>query len=230
MPLRFLRPGFTPSPLDYREAWAQQRRLHDELLEDPATADTVLLLEHPPTYTAGRRTQDSDRPQDGTPVIDVDRGGLLTWHGPGQLVAYPIVRLADSGAIRAYVTALEAAVIDTLAELGITGERVDGRAGVWVLTPGEPDRKIAAIGIHVERGVTMHGLALNVSNDLAPYEVIVPCGITDAGVTTVTELVGGQHTPASVAPLLERHLLAHLTPQLAVSPLPVPATAGASRA
>jgi len=213
-----------PQPIDYREAWTLQRTLHDEVLADPADPGHVLLLEHPPTYTAGRRTQDSDRPLDGTPVIDVDRGGLLTWHGPGQLVAYPIVRLADPGAVRAYVGALEQAIIDTLAELGITGTRVEGRAGVWVLTPGEPDRKIAAIGIHVERGVTMHGLALNVCNELAPYEVIVPCGITDAGVTTVTGLVGGEHTPASVSPILERHLRTHLEPQLA----PVPATAGAA--
>lgn len=215
MPLIVSEPGFSPQPLDYVAAWELQRQLHASVVAGPSAVGHLLLLEHPPTYTAGRRTTDADRPVDGTPVIDVDRGGLLTWHGPGQLIAYPIARLADPMAIRDYVFRLEAALIETLAAFGIEGVRVDGRAGVWVLTPGEADRKIAAIGIHVEDGVTMHGVALNVSNALEPYDVIVPCGITDAGVTTMNLLTGGTHTPASVAPTLLSALNQQLEPALA---------------
>lgn len=218
--------GFSPELVDYRTAWELQRTLHARVTQDRSQA-RLLLLEHTPTYTAGRRTTDADRPTDGTPVVDVDRGGLITWHGPGQLVAYPIARLADPMAIKDYVFRLEEAILDTLEHFGVSATRVEGRAGVWVITPGEQDRKIAAIGIHVEHGVTMHGLALNVSNSLEPYRVIVPCGISDAGVTTLTAQTGQDLTPQIVAPVLEAALLRHLTPALSTSHTTAPHPEGA---
>lgn len=209
--------GYDPEFVQYQSAWDLQRALHARVTRDPSEA-TLLLLEHTPTYTAGRRTTAADRPTDGTPVVDVDRGGLITWHGPGQLVAYPIARLADPMAIKDYVFRLEEAILDTLEHFGVSASRVEGRAGVWVLTPGQQDQKIAAIGIHVEHGVTMHGLALNVSNSLEPYRVIIPCGISDAGVTTLQAETGKELTPQSVAPVLEEALLRRLAPALDTSP------------
>lgn len=218
--------GFSPELVDYLTAWELQRTLHSRVVEDPSSA-RLLLLEHTPTYTAGRRTTDADRPTDGTPVVDVDRGGLITWHGPGQLVAYPIARLVDPMAIKDYVFRLEEAILDTLEHFGVSATRVEGRAGVWVITPGQQDRKIAAIGIHVEHGVTMHGLALNVSNSLEPYNVIIPCGISDAGVTTLQAESGRALTPRSVAPVLEAALLHHLAPALSTSLTTAPHPEGA---
>jgi lipoyl(octanoyl) transferase len=201
--------GYAPHEVDYEDALAHQRRLHATVVDHPTDAH-LLLLEHAAVYTAGRRTGDAERPKDGTPVIDVDRGGLITWHGPGQLVAYPILPLADVTAVKDYVGRLEQAVIDTVAHFGVPGVRVPGRAGVWVLEPGRPDRKIAAIGIHVDHGVTMHGVALNVDNDLAPYRNIIPCGIADADVTTLAKETGTDVQVTDVSPVFEEKLREHL--------------------
>lgn len=199
--------------IPYEEAIAEQRRLHAQVVRG-AVPDTVMLLEHPSVYTAGKRTSADERPDDGTPVIDVDRGGKLTWHGPGQLVGYPIVRLAEPIDVVLYVRTLEAALIAVLAQLGVTGRRVEGRSGVWVGEPGA-ENKVAAIGIRVADGVTMHGFALNCSNDLSAYEHIVACGIRDAGVTTISHQLGHAVTPADVAPVVRAQLTAALSVQVA---------------
>ncbi len=206
--LVFVHAGFGERAVPYEEAWELQRRTHARRVNDEIP-DTVLLLEHPPVYTAGKRTQAIDRPigDPGAPVIDVDRGGKITWHGPGQLVAYPIVRLRDPVDVVAYVRSLEQALIAVCADLGLKTTQVDGRSGVWVPdVPDVPDRKIAAIGIRVSRGVTMHGLELNCDCDLAWFGRIVPCGISDAGVTSLTRELGRQVTVAETLPLVERHL------------------------
>ena len=188
--------------VDYEEAWARQREVHARVVEGTGP-DTLLLLEHPPVYTAGKRTEPHERPFDGTPVIDVDRGGKITWHGPGQLVGYPIVRLPDPVDVVAHVRRMEQALIDVCAGLGLPTGRVEGRSGVWVAADDRgPDRKIAAIGVRVARGVTMHGFALNCSNSLDAYERIVACGIRDAGVTTISRVLGRTVTPQEVAPLV----------------------------
>jgi lipoyl(octanoyl) transferase len=167
----------------------------------------VLLLEHPSVYTAGKRTEPWERPLDGTPVIDVDRGGKITWHGPGQLVGYPIVKLSDPIDVVAYVRRLEGVLIDVCAELGVAAGRVDGRSGAWVLADDRgPDRKIGAIGIRVARGVTLHGFALNCDPDLHFFDTFVPCGITDAGVTSLAKELGRDVTVAQVLPIVEAHL------------------------
>jgi lipoyl(octanoyl) transferase len=197
-----LRPGV----VDYREAWDEQRRLHDAVVagEQP---DTILLLEHPSVFTAGKRTEPADRPWDGTPVVDVDRGGKITWHGPGQLVGYPIVRLSDPIDVVAYVRRTEQLLIDVCAEFGLATERVEGRSGAWVRADGRgPDRKVAAIGIRVARGVTQHGFAVNCDCDLANFDRFVPCGIRDAGVTSLSAELGRPVTVADVLPVVERHL------------------------
>lgn len=173
----------------FREAWRLQREIHDAVVAGDMP-DTLILLEHESVYTAGRRTQPEDRPLDGTPVVDVDRGGRITWHGPGQLVGYPIVHLPEPMDVVGYVRRLEELLILTCARFGVTGQRVTGRSGVWV--PHEPERKIAAIGVRVARGVAMHGFALNVNCDLSAYDRIVPCGISDAGVTSLQQEVGGE--------------------------------------
>lgn len=172
--------------LDYESAWQLQRELADARVA--GGPDTLLLLEHPPVYTAGRRTEAQERPVNGTPVIDTDRGGKITWHGPGQLVGYPIVGLAEPLDVVQYVRRLEEALISVCAGLGLDTGRVEGRSGVWV--PGHPARKIAAIGVRVARATTLHGFALNCSCDLAAYATIVPCGITDAGVTSLSMELG----------------------------------------
>ncbi|HEV7961014.1 MAG TPA: lipoyl(octanoyl) transferase LipB [Actinoplanes sp.] len=200
--LTVLRPGV----VDYREAWDEQRRLHDAVVagEQP---DTILLLEHPSVFTAGKRTEPADRPWDGTPVVDVDRGGKITWHGPGQLVGYPIVRLSDPIDVVAYVRRTEQLLIDVCAEFGLATERVEGRSGAWVRADGRgPDRKVAAIGIRVARGVTQHGFAVNCDCDLANFDRFVPCGIRDAGVTSLSAELGRPVTVADVLPVVERHL------------------------
>ncbi len=194
-------------PTDYLEAWDRQRAVHAEVVD--GRPGRVLLLEHSPVYTAGKRTEPHERPTDGTPVIEVDRGGKITFHGPGQLVGYPIVRLPDHVLVVDYVRRLEEALIAVCRDLGVTTARVPGRSGVWLQADpatGRPERKIAAIGIRVSRGVTMHGFALNCDVDLAWYERFVPCGIADAGVTTLSEELGRDVTVAEVLPLVEQHL------------------------
>ncbi|HEY9307946.1 MAG TPA: lipoyl(octanoyl) transferase LipB, partial [Microbacterium sp.] len=173
-----------------------QRAVHRAVVRGERP-DTVLLLEHPSVYTAGKRTAPDERPTDGTPVIDVDRGGKITWHGPGQLVGYPILRLPEPIDVVGYVRRLEGILIDVLADIGLETRRVDGRSGVWIGPPGF-ENKIAAIGIRVESGVTMHGFALNASNELDAYERIVACGIRDAGVTTISRELGRTVTPADL--------------------------------
>ncbi|MCC3293768.1 lipoyl(octanoyl) transferase LipB [Arthrobacter sp. zg-Y411] len=211
MALEFTRVGLAPHYVDYLAGWDLQRQLHRAVLEDNAP-NRVLLLEHHPVYTAGRRTESHERPFDGTPVVNVDRGGKLTWHGPGQLVGYPILKLADPAHIRAYVDALEAAVIAVLRDYGLAGTRIEGRSGVWLPGDGQPfgvpDRKIAAVGIRVDHGVTMHGFSLNCSNDLAPYSQIIACGITDAGTTSISAETGRTVTPADVVARVEEELTA----------------------
>lgn len=192
--------------LDYQAAWDEQRRLHEAVVAGEQ-GDTVLLLEHPSVYTAGKRTEPWDRPMDGTPVVDVDRGGKITWHGPGQLVGYPIVRLPDPVDVVAYVRRTEQLLIDVCAEFGLAAGRVEGRSGVWVPEDDRgPARKVAAIGIRVARGVTLHGFSVNCDCDLGFFDRIVPCGIRDAGVTSLTAELGQPITVADVLPVVERHL------------------------
>jgi lipoyl(octanoyl) transferase len=203
--------------IDYLAAWELQRQVHAEVVER-TRPDTVLMLEHPPTYTAGKRTDDHERPADpgGAPVIDVDRGGKITFHGPGQLVAYPIVRLPDHVKVVDFVRRLEEAMIRTCADLGVTTARVPGRSGVWLQADTasdsrrRPERKIAAIGLRVSKGVTMHGVAMNCDVDMAWYDRFVPCGISDAGVTSLALELGHDVTVAETSPILERHLRTYL--------------------
>ena len=197
-----------PGLVDYRAAWAEQRRLHDAVVAGDQP-DTILLLEHPSVFTAGKRTEPADRPFDGTPVVDVDRGGKITWHGPGQLVGYPLLRLPDPVDVVAYGRRTEQLLIDVCAEFGVATDRVEGRSGAWVRADDRgPDRKIAAIGIRVARGVTQHGFALNCDCDLTAYDRIVPCGIRDAGVTSISAELGRDVTVDEVLPLVESRLSA----------------------
>ncbi|MEU4098034.1 lipoyl(octanoyl) transferase LipB [Streptomyces sp. NPDC026673] len=244
--LRFVHLGFGEDAVEYLEAWEEQRRVHAARFADEIP-DTCLLLEHPPVYTAGRRTEDSERPLDGTPVVDVDRGGKITWHGPGQLVGYPILKLPRPVDVVAHVRRLEEALINACAEFGLETTRIEGRSGVWVL--GDPiedrppvipgltldfdprlqdeefdprlsgpeyapsnagqrreDRKLAAIGIRVAKGVTMHGFAMNCNPDNTWFDRIVPCGIRDAGVASLSNELGREITVAEVLPVVEKHL------------------------
>lgn len=189
--------GFAPDYVEYVQGWELQRRTHDAVVSSESP-NTLILLEHASVYTAGKRTEPAERPNDGSPVIDVDRGGKITWHGPGQLVGYPIMRLADPVDVVAYVRRLETMIIAALSEVGVTGTTVRGRSGVWLTDNGRQD-KIAAIGVRVERGVTMHGFAINVSNTLDGFSHIIPCGIRDAGVTTIHRETGVTLTPAAFA-------------------------------
>ncbi|MGI5352031.1 lipoyl(octanoyl) transferase LipB [Streptomyces sp. CA-250714] len=250
--LRFVHLGFGDNAVDYLDAWQEQKRVHAARFADEIP-DTCLLLEHPPVYTAGRRTEDSERPLDGTPVVDVDRGGKITWHGPGQLVGYPILKLPRPVDVVAHVRRLEEAMIRACADLGLETTRVEGRSGVWVLgdTVEKPagkhsagdgasglaldfdprlnqedydprlmgpeyapsnagqrgeDRKLAQIGIRVAKGVTMHGFALNCNPDTTGFDRIVPCGIRDAGVTSLSQELGRNVPVSEVLPLMEKHL------------------------
>ena len=198
--------GLGSSLVPYDQAWDLQRDLHAARAEDRAP-DTVLLLEHEPVFTAGKRTQPEERPLDGTPVVDVDRGGKITFHGPGQLVGYPIVALPGHVYVVDYVRRLEEALIATCADLGVSAGRVRGRSGVWL--PADDtrrERKIAALGIRVSRGVTMHGFAINCDIDLAWFDRIVPCGISDADVTSLSAELGRQVRVTEVADVIEPHL------------------------
>ena len=199
-------PGLVP----YLDGWQLQREGHAAVAA--GAPGRLLLLQHEAVYTAGRRTHRDDRPTDGTPVVDVDRGGRITWHGPGQLVGYPLVRLRDPIDVVAHVRRLEQALMDVCGELGLATERVEGRSGVWVrgdrsTGPRGPDRKVAAIGIRVARGVTMHGFALNCDCDLSWAEPIVPCGIDDAGVTSLSAELGRPVTVTDVMDQVQRAVL-----------------------
>lgn len=188
--------GLAPDLVPYLDGWALQREVHAAVVARDRP-DTLLLMEHESVYTAGARTARHERPTDGTPVVDVDRGGKITWHGPGQLVGYPIVRLPEPVDVVAHVRMLEEVLIGVLRGYGVAGHRVEGRSGVWVRRPLSED-KVAAIGVRVQRGVTMHGFALNCDNSLAAFSRIVPCGISDAGVTTLSEAAGAHLSPADV--------------------------------
>ncbi len=202
----FVVAGLSANSVPYVEALELQRATHRSVVDGTAP-DTVILLEHPSVYTAGKRTEDVERPSDGTPVIDVDRGGKITWHGPGQLVGYPIVRLPDPIDVVGYVRLLEGVIIDALAELGLDAGRVAGRSGVW-MSHDQPvgAEKIAAIGIRVAEGVAMHGFSLNCNNSFEAYSRIIACGILDAGVTSISRELGRDISPTDVVPLITRHL------------------------
>lgn len=204
--------------VDYTEAWEWQQRLHEERVEG-IRPDSILLLEHPSVYTAGKQTRPEDRPTDGTPVIEVDRGGRITWHGPGQLVGYPIVKLAEPLKVARYVRALESLLIAVCAKLGVATIQVPGRSGVWVDADARgPQRKVAALGLRVRRGVTMHGFALNCDPDLSAFDAIVPCGLNDVGVTSLSRELGRHVSVAEATELIEALLDDHLLPILASRP------------
>ncbi len=212
-PLEFVELGL----IDYQDAWQRQRELAASRAAGTGP-DTVLLLEHPDVYTAGRRTRPEDRPTDGAPVIDVDRGGRITWHGPGQLVGYPIVMLAQPMDVVGYVRLLEQVLIDSCSEFGVPTGRVPGRSGVWLAaTCGRPERKIAAIGVRVASGVTMHGFALNCTADLTAFDRIVPCGIPDAGVTSLSAELGRAVTVGDALPVVSNHLRQGLNGQVQIT-------------
>ncbi|WP_243712944.1 lipoyl(octanoyl) transferase LipB [Actinomadura sp. 6K520] len=199
--------GFGTAAVPYADGWELQKRTH-ALRVDDAIPDTVLLMEHEPVYTAGKRTGALDRPlgDPGAPVVDVDRGGKITWHGPGQLTGYPIVRLDAPKDVVGYVRLLERMMMDVCAELGLETVTVEGHSGLWV--PGSPNRKIGSIGIRVARGVAMHGFMLNCDNDLGWFDKIVPCGIRDVGSTSLSRELGRDVPVAEVVPMVERHLAA----------------------
>ena len=190
--------------VDYLSAWKLQKQIHQDVV-NLQTENTLLLLEHPSVYTAGRRTEILDRPLDDTPVIDVDRGGKITWHGPGQLVGYPIVKLKNSTDVVGFVRELETALISVCAEFGVKADRYCERSGVWV-RDDKSDRKIAAIGLRVAKGVTMHGFALNVNPDLSAYEKIIPCGISGAKVTSLSAELGSEITINEALPVIKKHI------------------------
>ncbi len=198
-----------PGIVDYLTAWQLQRDTLDGVVAG-TTPNTLILLQHPSVYTAGRMTRLDERPQDGTPVIDVDRGGKITWHGLGQMVGYPIVKLKNRNDVVSFVREVETALIEVCQSFGIPAERYCERSGVWI-RDAKGDRKIAAIGMRVAKGVTMHGFALNVNPDLSAYSRIVPCGISDADVTSMAQELGRDITIEEVLPLVESSILAALT-------------------
>lgn len=203
---------YLPGLVPYEQGWALQRQIHEQVA-DGTREDTVLLLQHEAVYTAGKRTEAHERPFDGTPVIDVDRGGKITWHGPGQLVGYPILRLAEPLDVVGYVRRVEEVLISSCRDVGLDVERVEGRSGVWLpADDGKPARKLGQIGIRVSRGVTMHGFALNCDCDLSWSQVIVPCGIADAGVTSISQELGRDVSVEEILPYVEKHLTEILTP------------------
>jgi lipoyl(octanoyl) transferase len=201
----FLIAGLAPNYVSYEAGLELQNSIHAEVAH--GTRDnTVILLEHDPVYTAGKRTEGEELPQDGTPVIETNRGGKITWHGPGQLVGYPIMQLPRPIDVVGYVRWLEQVLIDTIADFGLATERVEGRSGVWAPQPDGSHLKVAAIGIRVAEHTTMHGFALNCNNSLQPYETIIACGIKDAGTSTLSELLGTEITPAMAAEQVQKHL------------------------
>ena len=194
--------------LDYNEALLIQRSTHEQVSAG-VMPNTLFFVEHPSVFTAGKRTLDEERPIDGTPVIDVDRGGKITWHGPGQIVGYPILRLAKPTELVGFVREIEGALIDTCKELGLNVQRIKGRSGVWTCNEDNP-KKIAAIGIRVAKGTTMHGFALNVNPDLGAFSQIIPCGIADADVTSMAQELQREITSQEVLPILERNIVSTL--------------------
>lgn len=210
-------PVLDPSPLalqrsglvEYEDALAIQRTIHSEV-SSGIRPNTLILLEHPSIYTAGKRTLDEERPGNGAKVLDVDRGGKITWHGPGQLVGYPIVRLSNPHELVGFVREIEAGLIKVCAEFGIIGVRVEGRSGVWIVDE-KGERKVAAIGIRVASGTSMHGFALNVNPDLSAFDAIVPCGISDAAVTSLAIELGREISIEEVSPVVEKYLYEALT-------------------
>ena len=202
--LTLIRRGLVP----YEEALNQQRQLHQEVVQG-LSDNSLILLQHPSVFTAGKRTLDSELPQDGEQVIRVDRGGKVTWHGPGQIVGYPIIKLSNPHELVGFVRELESALIEVCAFFGITATRVSGRSGVWICDE-RGERKIAAIGIRVASGVTMHGFALNVSPDLAPFAQIIPCGIDDAAVTSMKIELGKDIDIDAVQPIVEKYMSEYL--------------------
>jgi lipoyl(octanoyl) transferase len=200
----FVIAGLNPNFIGYERGWEMQREIHAQVASGELE-DTVLLLEHSSVFTAGKRTEDSERPTDGTPVIDVDRGGKITWHGPGQLVGYPIMKLPQPIDVVGYVRWLEQVLIDSIEEFGLKTERVEGRSGVWAPIDGT-HVKVAAIGIRVAEHTTMHGFALNCNNSLEPYETIIACGIRDAKTSTLSELLKRDITPEMAAQVIQKHL------------------------
>jgi lipoyl(octanoyl) transferase len=221
--------GIGPDAVEYVAAWDLQREVHAAVAAGDSR-DTVLLLEHPPVFTAGKRTEPHERPADpgGAQVIDVDRGGKITFHGPGQLVGYPIVTLPDHVKVVDYVRRVEEALISVCRDFGVTTARIPGRSGVWLRADDRgPERKVAAIGIRVSRGVTMHGFALNCDVSLSWYDRFVPCGIADAGVTSLSNELGRPVTVSDVLPSVQRHLTDYLawapyTPTPDYEPRPEP--------
>jgi lipoyl(octanoyl) transferase len=194
--------------MDYEQAWELQRTLHAEVAAG-TRPNVLLLLEHPSVYTAGRRTEEFERPLDGSKVIEVDRGGRITWHGPGQLVGYPIVKLLQPTEVVGFVREIESALINVCSDLGVSALRIEGRSGVWVVD-SQGDRKIAAIGVRVAKGVTMHGFSLNVNPDLTAYDQIVACGIQDAQVTSLQKELGREITIEEISKVVETHVLKSL--------------------
>jgi lipoyl(octanoyl) transferase len=194
--------------MEYQEAWQLQRAIHADVASG-IRENTLVLLEHPSVYTAGRRTEEFERPLDGSNVIDVDRGGRITWHGPGQLVGYPIIKLLEPTEVVGFVREIESALINVCEEFGINAVRVEGRSGVWIVD-SQGDRKIAAIGVRVAKAVTMHGFAINVNPDLKAYDQIVACGIRDAQVTSLHKELGREITVDEITPLVEAHVLKSL--------------------
>lgn len=210
--MRVMHLGFDPDFVDYEAGWQKQREVHADVVA--GAEDTVLLLEHSAVYTAGKRTEPHERPFDGTPVVDVDRGGKITWHGPGQLVGYPILALPIPIDVVAHVRRIEQLMIGVCADLGVGATTVEGRTGTWVLADEKgPDRKIGAIGVRVSKRATMHGFALNANCDLGWTRTIVPCGISDADVTTLSKELGRDVTVQEILPLVEARL-----PQLVAAP------------
>ena len=191
--------------IDYLSAWQMQKAIQEKVINN-IEPNTLLILQHPSVYTAGRRTEITDRPQDNTPVIDVDRGGKITWHGLGQIVGYPIIKLKNSTDVVGFVREIETALIEICDEFGIKAQRYCERSGVW-LRDAKGDRKIAAIGLRVAKGVTMHGFSLNVNPDLSAYSKIIPCGIADAQITSLANELGRNITIDEVMPVLKKHIL-----------------------
>jgi lipoyl(octanoyl) transferase len=198
--------GFADQAVEYQSAWDRQKLIHQEVVAG-TRSPIVALLEHQSVYTAGRSTQPADRPQNNSKVFDIDRGGRITWHGPGQLVGYPIIKLPDPIDIVAHVRRIELLIIDVCQELGLVSQQISGRSGVWV-NNGPIPKKIAAIGIRVAKRVTMHGFALNCNNDLSPFREIVPCGIPDADVTSLSEELNRNIGVQDVVPIVEKHIAA----------------------
>jgi len=193
------------SDVEYQSAWDQQRELHHKIVTENHP-DVAVLLEHQNVYTAGRSTKPEDRPTDSSPVFDIDRGGRITWHGPGQIVCYPIMKLDDPVDVVAHVRRLELLIMNVCSKLGLETTQIEGRSGVWVKSNGSPDKKIAAIGIRVAKKATMHGFALNCNNSLVAFRNIVPCGIGDADVTTISLELGRDVSVTEVTPLIEEEL------------------------